>query len=211
MTFRPPSHEQKQSQAALVEKYHGQIAEGGVQDYLTSRGITRRAIDRFKLGSDGTRLVIPYLTPAGPWQFKYRCVKDHNCKDEHGGKYAYDDGAQQLLYNTQTLLTADRVVIVEGELDAISVEMAGAPAVAYPGVTNWQKWFAWCFDSVEEITVVADGDEPGEKAATSVADSLRSRLPDVDVRRVVLPAGEDSNSFINNEGQLAYLERIGFI
>lgn len=211
--MRTPSSGVRNSLAELVDKYHTQIKDGGAEDYLAARGINRRAIDRFKLGSDGQRLVIPYLTPTGPWQLKYRCVADHDCKELGHGKYAYDDGAQQLLFNAQTLLKADRAVITEGELDAITVEMAGAPCVAYPGADTWKtnRFWAFCFDSCDEVIVVADGDEPGEKAAVGVAELLRSRLPDTDVRKVSMPPGMDANSYVNSEGQMAFLDLIGWI
>lgn len=211
--------------ADLVTKYHDQIQEGGAADYLTSRGISRRAIDRFQLGYTGedsryrNRLAIPYLSPAGPWCIKYRCIEDHDCTNH--GKYVYDEGTEIHLFNAQTLLTADRVVIVEGEMDAISAEMAGVPAVAFPGVEMWKKnkHWRWLFDSVDEVTVVADGDAPkegktqgvGEIAGRSVADSLRTALPELDVRLVVMPVGHDSNSYLNSEGQMAFLDLIDWI
>lgn len=241
--MRVPSAEQRNSLAALVREYHDQIAEGGAEAYLTDRGITRRAIDRFLLGYTGdtgdiktaNRLSIPYLTGRGPWQVKYRCLEQHDgtCKENRHGKYIYDDGAEQHLYNAETLLTTDRVVVVEGELDAIAVELTGAACVGYPGADTWRKsrHFRWCFDSVDEVIVVADGDPPeknpknrdkspgdpgwteagvGEEAAKVVADSLRTALPDLTVRVCVMPTGHDSNSYINESGALDYLETIGW-
>lgn len=213
-----PSDSQRASLAAQVEEFHSQIEGSGAARYLNERGISRRAIDRFKLGFDGERLVIPYLTPKGPWHLKRRCIQHDKC--EGHPKYQNDDGSDLRLYNAQTLLAADRVVIVEGELDAISVEMAGVPAVAYPGAQSWKanKAWRWCFDSCEEVVVVADGDPPrdgkpsvGEEAGRTVAESLRSSLPDIEVRLVVMPEGMDSNSFIQEHGQLEYLERIGWL
>jgi DNA primase len=228
-----PSVEQRNSLAELVAKYHDQIRDSGAETYLTDRGINRRAIEKFQLGYTGDtgdrvtsdRLAIPYLTPAGPWQIKYRCLGGHDgsCKDNRHGKYVYDDGAQQMLFNAQTLLTTDRVVVVEGELDAVSVEMAGAPCVAFPGADTWKKnrHWRWCFDSLDEVIFVADGDDPaknprdngmgvGEEAARQAADTLRNSLPDLDVQVCVMPPGHDSNSYIVENGSLDYLEQIGW-
>jgi DNA primase len=234
--MKVPSLEHRIWLAGQVETFHANLRadpDGGAARYLTDRGITTRTIDRFKLGYTGDheqkklahRLVIPYLSPAGPWHLKYRCITDHDCKSQGHGKYIYDDtGAEQHLYNASTLLTADRVVVVEGELDAISVEQAGANAVAFPGADTWKKnrWWRWCFDSVTEVVVVADGDDPaknqkdptkgvGEEAARMVADSLRTSLPDVDVRVVVMPLGHDSNSYLAEHGQVEYLDQIGWL
>lgn len=228
-----PSAAQRNSLAELVATYRDQMPGSGAEAYLTERGINRRGTEKFQLGYTGdtadratsNRLAIPYLTPAGPWQMKYRCLEDHDgtCKDNRHGKYVYDDGAQQLLYNTQTLLAADRAVVVEGEIDAISVEMAGAPCVAYPGAETWRKnrHWAWVFDSLDEVIFVADGDDPeknpretgmgvGEEAARQAADLLRNSLPDLEIQVHVMPVGHDSNSFINEYGPLDYLEQIGW-
>jgi DNA primase len=184
----------------------------GALPYLESRGITEDTARRFRLGYLDGKLVIPYLSPAGPWHCKYRCISDHNCKDVGHGKYTYDSGAEHHLYNAQTLLTATGVIVTEGEIDAITAEQHDLPAVAYPGAETWAKYkfWRWCFDSVDEIVVVGDGDEPGRKAATSVSDSLRSSVT-ADVRMVVLPDGEDTNSFITKYGSGEYLAEIEWL
>lgn len=242
--MRVPSPELRNSLAETVRKYHDQIAEGGAATYLHDRGITTRSIDRFLLGYSGDtgdaktsgRLTIPYLSPRGVWQIKYRCLEQHagTCKELRHGKYIYDDGAELHLYNSETLLNAERVVVVEGELDAIAAEQCGAHCVGYPGAESWRsnRFWRWCFDSVDEAIVVGDGDPPeknpknkgkepggdgwvergvGEESAKSVADILRQALPDLDVRLVVMPVGHDSNSYINEFGSVDYLETIGWI
>jgi DNA primase len=127
-------------------------------------------------------------------------------------KYSYDPGNQQHLYNAQTLIDADVVVVTEGELDAISVEQAGLPAVAYPGASTWQKMRHWphCFDSVREVVVVADGDEPGVKAATTVTESLR-RATAADVRLVLMPPGFDANAFLLAYSESDFLELLEWL
>lgn len=213
-----PSNESRKSLAAVIEKYQNQVGE--VLPYLAERGITVQAAERFKLGyvtpeTDGPtrgRLAIPYLTAAGPWHVKYRCIEDHNCKDLKHGKYVYDPGSQQHLFNAPTLLSATRVVVVEGELDAVAAEQAGVNAVAYPGADTWQKNRHWrfCFDCVEQVTVVADGDDPGRKAANTVAESIRAGITG-DVSVIELPDGHDTNSFLVEHGELDYLDRIGWL
>jgi DNA primase len=223
--MRLPSPDARRLLGSQIEKYHRQVGE--VEAYLTSRGISRQSINRFKLGYTGNtdnystrnRLAIPYLTPAGPWHIKYRCIEDHDCKEAKCKKYTYEGGQQQHMYNASVLLDAERVVLVEGELDAISVSQCGVPAVAYPGAQTFRsnKHWRFCFDSCDEIIVVADGDPPdekgmgvGEREATEVARTLRDSVPgDVDV--VVLPLGEDSNSLIQRDGYEEFLLRIGWL
>lgn len=237
-----PSAAQRTSLAELVSQYHANLTDGGAAArYLSERGLYRSAIDKFQLGYTGDtgdkaahRLAIPYLTPAGPWQIKYRCIQDHDCKDNGHVKYLNTDGSQQRLFNAQTLLTASRVAIVEGEIDAISIEMCGVPAVAYPGADSWKAhpYWSWCFDSLDEVVVIADGDPPeknprnkdkqpggegwidigvGEDSARRVVTALEQAIPDLDVRLEVMPLGHDTNSFINEFGDFEFLELTGLL
>lgn len=214
-----PSSEQRKSQASQIEKYQQQA--GPAASYLSTRGISLAAMERFKLGYTGDddnfiirhRLAIPYLTDAGPWHIKYRCIADHDCGTHGGNKYVYESGAVMHLFNASVLNTADQVVVTEGELDAIAVEVqCGISAVAYPGAEMWAKnaHWRWTFDSVSEVIVVADGDDPGQKAAGVVSNSIRSAIQG-EVRTVHLPAGMDSNSFIAERGDMTYLEFIGVL
>ena len=222
--MRLPSNDSRNLLAAQVEKQHGQLladgADGPAISYLAERGIDPASIERFQLGYDGRRLVIPYLTPAGPLLTRRRCITCAS-KCEGHARYLDSDGAETHLFNAQTLRGADRVVVTEGELDAISVEQAGISAVGYPGAQRWMKQphFRWCFDSLDEVIVVCDGDEPevgetegtGEKAGRRVAKSLRDALPDVLVTVAVMPVGHDSNSFIKQHGVMDFVEKIGWV
>lgn len=182
--------------------------------YLASRGITKEVAEMFALGyvNDGEqkgRLSIPYMTPAGVVQLKYRCTDLSH--DDHKGidcpKYLHEAGLGVHLYNAQVLIRfSDTVVVTEGELDAICVQAyTGLPAVAYPGVDTWvkQRHFRLCFEGVNEVIVIADGDKPGREAARRVAESIG-----MNARVVEMPAGEDASSFITGQGAGSFLERI---
>ena len=118
--------------------------------YLLSRGISEQVAEMFQLGyaphgtpTPGGRLSIPYVTPAGVVDIKYRCADQAHTT--HKGidcpKYTHEIGAGTHLYNAEVLIaTSDTVVLTEGELDAICVQAyLGIPAVAYPGVGTWQS------------------------------------------------------------------------
>ena len=157
----------------------------------------------------GGRLSIPYITPAGVVQIKYRCADQAHA--DHKGtdcpKYMYETGIGTHLYNAQVLIsTSDTVVLTEGELDAICVQAyLGIPAVAYPGVGTWkgQKHYRLCFEGVSEVIVVADGDKPGRDSAAEIAESLGMAA-----RVVNMPDGFDSNQYIHENGAGAFLERL---
>jgi DNA primase len=184
--------------------------------YLLSRGISQEAAVLFRLGyvtagNEFTgRLAIPYVTPAGVVQIKYRCI--NQAHDDHKStdcpKYLYEKGSGQHLYNAGVLTQAvDLVVVTEGELDTVCVQAyTGIPAVAFPGTKSWQQhkdYYRLCFESVTEVVVVADGEEVGREAARRVAESIGSFA-----RVVEMPDGEDANSFIAGQGAGAFMERL---
>lgn len=191
-------------------------------DYLSSRGITREVAVEFGLGfvPQGEefqgRLSVPYLSPGGVIDIKYRCTNPAH--GDHKGiscpKYGKESGLGVHLYNGWALIgNSDRVVLTEGEFDAIAVQsLAGYPAVGYPGVDTWKKQEHWrfCFDSVAEVVVVADGDDPGKQAAERVQESFNRmdllarvvEMPDNDWTDAngVVHHGHDANSFLVEYG-----------
>ena len=155
------------------------------------------------------RLSIPYMTPAGVVQIKYRCTDQRHT--DHKGiecpKYMHEAGAGTHLYNAQVLIaTSDTVILTEGELDAICVQAyLGIPAVAYPGADTWksQKHYRLCFEGVSEVVVIADGDKVGRDAARRIAESIGMAARVVD-----MPESFDSNQYIHENGAGAFLERL---
>ena len=178
-----------------------------LKDYLTSRGISGEMAREFGLGyctrdiDPGFvgRLAIPYATPTGVVDIKYRIVTGE------GPKYLKEPGLGTHLYNAQSVLRATtRALICEGEMDAIVAQsVTGIPAVAYPGVDTWAKQHHWplVFDGIPDVVVLADGDEQGRKAAAAVAQSVSGRVID-------LGDGEDVNTFVLKFGADELLRRL---
>jgi DNA primase len=198
--------DQAQVMASSVEK---------AMPYLLSRGISAEVAAMFTLGYVDSgqfegRLSIPYCTPTGVVQIKYRCANlehgDHKGVD-HCAKYLYDTGSSQRLFNAQVLASAEGLVILtEGELDAVCIQAyCGIPAVGYPGTETWtaQPHWALCFEGISEIVIIADADKPGRQAARTVAKSIGPQARILD-----LPDGHDANSYLVAAGPGAMLERL---
>lgn len=201
------SPERRAVLTAKAEAY-AQHVEQAVE-YLRERGIGLDVARRYKLGvvpaghEFAGRLSIPYLTVNGVVHIKYRDLTG-NAKP----KYLYEAGnLGARLYNASTLLHAsDQAVITEGEVDAMTVEAyTGLPAVGYPGVDTWAKHPHWrmCFEGIPEVVVIGDGDEPGQKAAHRVAESIGMAA-----RPVLMPDGHDANSYICEFGPESFVEFI---
>jgi hypothetical protein len=171
---------------------------------LTGRGLAAAAA-RFRLGyvepaddvptSYWHRMAIPYATPTGVVQIRYRCLIDHHAKGQDPGrcpKFLGDRGTEVTLYNAQATLHAKGpLFIVEGEPDTWAVEtIAGFPAVGVPGAETWRKhpYWARCFVG-HDLILPADGDAAGNDLADAVS-------ADLEVRVVRLPDGEDAASVL---------------
>jgi hypothetical protein len=115
--YRLPSSAQR---ASLVERLRRYASHDRptLLDYSARRGLAGDVVDRYGWGivppsEDRAeiigRLAIPYLSPAGPLGFKFRCIDplhgDHK-GDEAGRcpKYIGDPGFHPPLYNAGSLL-----------------------------------------------------------------------------------------------------------
>lgn len=215
--------EQKKFLEAATNRYQWELEQSGsvfstsAYEFLAGRGLDDHTA-RYRLGvvaepqpgheQMAGRLAIPYLTPAGVVDIKFRCIAEHDCKEAKCRKYLCVTDGGNRLYNARAVLAAvDRVVLCEGEFDAMAVSaLAGVPAVGYPGTDSWHQKAAAHWPRVFAglaVVVVADGDQPGIKAAKAVAKTLET------ARVVVMPDGEDSNSMLVKEGSDAFKERIG--
>jgi DNA primase len=118
-------------------------------------------------------------------------------------KYMTVPGEKPRLYNTHALTRYSKdMAITEGEIDAISAELAGVPAVGVPGAQMWKPFFRELFMGYRNVNILADGDEAGMAFAQQVAKSLPN------ARIIPMPDGEDVNSLVKSQGKHALLERI---
>lgn len=187
-----------------ASRYQADLAaDTAAQGYLKTRGL-QQAIGTFRLGvvrnplvgheQYAGRLAIPYLTPAGVVNLRFRCLQPHDCKAVDCPKYLSQPGTDTNLYNVLDLKKdSPHIVVTESELDAISWSLAGIPAVGSPGVDAWQKHWRRCLEDHEVIYGAGDGDKAGHKFNTLLAREVKARA-------LRLPLGEDSNSIYVKEG-----------
>lgn len=152
------------------------------------------------------RLVIPYVTPTGVVDIKYRCTEHENCKEAKCTKYLKEAGSENTLFNVRDLhRTEDKICLTEGEFDALAISaIAGIPAVGYPGTQSWGSSRHWrrCFTGFGTVFVIADGDAPGREAAEKILKDMRNAV------LISMPDGLDANSFIVEHGAEAFIEKL---
>lgn len=217
MTFVLLSRARKASLDRIAKSYHESLDDSTLE-YFANRGLSEEDLRAFRIGSvvepaEGHemyagRACIPYMTPTGTVNLKFRCIEDHRCKDHGHEKYYALSGYGTRLYNVLALQKdSPTIAITEGEIDAMSVQARlGIPCVGYPGATQWQGNTHWplCFEGYQTVYVIADGDKPGRDAAKQVASTLRN------AQVVHCEDGEDANSLLmTEEGEQWLANKLG--
>lgn len=206
------SAEQKRFLETTASQYAGHLHEAA--EWLEGRGIDLGHAAYEGLGVvrnapaiheqyEG-RLSIPYITQYGVVAIRFRCMKDHSCKDHGHGKYLGPKHQKNTLYGVRSFADAvDWIGICEGELDSLILRQIGIPAISIPGSTNWEDYWPNIFEDLSRLYVFADGDEAGEGMYNTLRDKLK--MPVIKVR---LPKGEDVNSTFLKYGAQAIVDRI---
>ncbi len=180
-----------------------------VLSYLSGRGISQAAIERFQLGVvDGSfadhlifqnRIAIPYLTKLGGVAgMKFRVP--HDCTDscEH---QKYITPYPTRIYNPLAFERAEQlgfIGISEGEFDSmIATHECDIPTAGIPGTDTWVKHPEWkrLFDGFARVLILKDQDDAGEKLANRITHDLENAtvvdLPAKDVNETFLKHGAD--------------------
>ncbi|MGO2037009.1 MAG: toprim domain-containing protein [Brevibacterium sp.] len=195
--------------------------------YLTEeRGLSLETIERFKLGvvdeSDDEYghlegyLSIPYITPTSTteWWANYTDLRFRRgpSLSEKAPKYRTLPGHPSRLFATTTLADpGSYVVVVEGEMDAMTLIQCGVPAVGVPGVKAWKPYYRNIFAGFERVFILADKDEAKDGAEVGVgekfAEEVAKAVPNPKV--IVVPDGGDTNGFYLEHGAAELRALIG--
>jgi len=115
------------------------------------------------------------------------------------------------LYETRRARRAlEKLVVVEGYMDAVSLHQAGVDyAVATLGTATTAEHFRRIFRLVPAVVFAFDGDRAGRAAAWR---ALQQALPEAregrEIRFLFLPQGQDPDTVILAEGRAAFEERL---
>ena len=101
--------------------------------------------------------------------------------DGNGGWTWKLDGVRRVLYQLPEVLTANDVLICEGEKDCLTAQKLGFVATTNAGGAG--KWREEYSESLrgKNVTIIRDADEPGRKHAEQVAQSLHGKAKSIKV------------------------------
>lgn len=201
------SVELRKSLQQAAEKYHSQL--GPAVPYLMARGVTQETAATRLLGFVAEpeigheqyrgRLAIPYVTPSGVIDIRFRALDS-----DEGAKYLTRPGASSHMYNVPAFQEdVDVIAICEGEFDTMIASQCGVTAVGIAGANNWKDWYHRAFRDYRRVLVLTDGDSAGRELGKRIAQQI-------DVAVVVpMPDGMDVNEFVQAHGAQALRERVG--
>lgn len=158
-----PEQENKVDFTDFIKKAYSNV---GNTTYWKERGISQPVIDKFMLGYDNNRVIIP----VSRTYYKARAVRA-----DIQPKYLIPKGAKTALFNGKALAAATApVFIVEGEIDALSIIEAGGTAVALGSTNNTRLLYKALEESTTEqcLIVCMDNDNAGEKASKEIIAKL---------------------------------------
>lgn len=199
----------RQSLAEAANNYHRNVDMAA--EYLARRGITKEAASQHLLGyvtEDNVavgheafinRVAIPYLTTSGVIDIRFRSIAD-----EVTPKYLGRVGAELTLYNPLAFsIPSDVIAVCEGEIDTITANMCGIPAIGLAGVNAWKPFYARAFGDYQRVLVLADGDQPGRELGKKIATQVDQAVV------IVMPDGMDVNGTYLMEGADGIRRRAG--
>lgn len=149
-------------------------------DWFLARGITADTLGAFgvyatrhffpEIKAEAPALCFPYLVDGDVVNVKYRCATEKT--------FAMVKGARKTFYNLDRCRDKEMVVIVEGEIDALSVYQAGIPAVlSVPNGANSltpevRESGERVIDAAKRVILAVDDDEAGRKLEAELSRSI---------------------------------------
>jgi len=205
------SRSQKDFLQEATSTYHANVEMA--HDYLAKRGLSAATADMYRLGVVAQthaalgdedyvgRLTIPYITASGDVvALRYRTMTGQE------PKYLSAAGTQTHLFSVTSLLAdSDTVVVTEGEIDAMTLNQIGIPAVGVPGARAFKPHFPLLFEDFDRVLIACDGDQAGREFGRLVSDQIHGAIA------VHMPEGQDVNSVYvsSGEDELKSLLRMG--
>lgn len=184
---------------------------GKVEEYFTKRGISKAVLDRNKITSgeiympqlekEVNTIMFPYYRNGELINIKYR---------DNQKNFRMGAGAERIFYGFDDIET-DSLIIVEGEMDKLSLEEAGFISVVSvpdgappPKANNYGSKFSFIESSADiinnckEIILAVDNDLPGE----TLQEELSRRIGKEKCKVVAWPEGcKDANDVLVKLGE----------
>lgn len=163
----PPADWQRDAEAYVDECEAAMWTDAGRRgvDYLAGRGLTNETIRSARLGVCRRGITFPWFVGGVLWAVRIRLWEPR----PDGSRYISRKGSKSgtALYGADELRFGAPAVLVEGELDALSVRQSAGVAAVATGGTMGAHRLRWTVKLAvaSDVLVSFDADEPGENAS----------------------------------------------
>lgn len=155
-------------------------------NYHTKRGLNEEIVKKFNLGyiPDWRHPKAPesvptsprFIIPTGKSSYLARDVRDLKDIPHNQKNYAKSKVGKTQIFNLEALKEATKpIYIVEGEIDAMSIEEVGGHAIALGGVSNINKLLEILSNEKPEqpLIIALDQDKAGEIATKKLEEGIK--------------------------------------
>lgn len=186
-------HKPKKDFNKIFEQYADKHLNTEWLEYLSSRGISPKYLNKFcRLGKNNS-MVIPITDRKNIVALKYRTI-DKKISSEKDSQTDY-------LMNWHLIKTFDYLIIVEGEIDLLSVIEAGYDnVVSLPfgatnikSIENQKEWI----EQFSKIIIATDNDKAGEESRDKIIKVLNNK----NLYKVEYGEYKDFNEILMAEGK----------
>jgi len=165
-----------------------------VYKWFESRKISRKTIDKFGIGYTGKEIIFPYYKNGELVNIKYR---------DSNKKFRQEKDTEKTFFGMDLVTDFSQLVIVEGEIDVLSLNEVGIEAVSVPQGASEQnlECIENCFDWLQqfkEYVIAVDNDNTGDKLRLN----LINRLDKTKCKTVNFKQYKDSNEVLMNDDDL---------
>jgi len=146
-------------------KVHSEKPDKAIE-YLASRGLSLKTIEKFKIGYKDGAIMFPYYKNKELVGIKYRSIAEK--------KFWKEKDCEPTLFN-QDNCTGEGLVICEGEIDCMSLAEYDIPAVSVPQGASDMTWIenGWEYlNRFQKIYLFMDGDTAGQNAVVEIVKRL---------------------------------------
>lgn len=157
----------------MIEDYHKALPERIIK-YLNDRGISNEIISKYKIGYKSEYgnywITIPIKDLDGNYSF-LKLRQDPSYGDR---KITWPSGIEAQVFDWETLIMASRrVLIAEGEMDALLMKSKGIECISgtHGANTTKDEWMEY-FKPDLEYYICYDNDKSGKDGAEKIAEKL---------------------------------------
>ncbi|MEI7890817.1 MAG: toprim domain-containing protein [bacterium] len=200
----------------MVNKCHDAIPDH-IREYLHNRGITDEIINEQKLGWGkfyGKNWITIPITDADGTCIFLKLRKDPTDETNPTKYKFFPIGNQATIYGWNTLQKEkSQLLICEGEFDRLILIKNGIPAItSTAGAGTFKKEWLDHLKNFDDIHVVFDKDNVGEKESEKLIQLLAENLLETSIHKITLPDrmtdGKDISDYFNrydgNSDELIY-------